>query len=286
MENNLKHSTPNRPRILDFRYQGDAGSPKLNRKMVVNHKNVHSRRKSGAKTGDKTGAKSGRSKAHYAGFEDLEPSLNQELVVVFVGFNPGLESSRLQHHYAHHTNLFWKLFNESRLLVKVLQANKEEERMLQKDIELDSFLCGVTNGNLNDLSNISTNVKANHDLQLVNYNIGFTDLCLRCTKSASELSMREKLENIPRLLEEFKYSKSKKIVIIGKGIWEVFIKYIQKQTGRQDRQEFKWGVQENLYTDWLYDQLQYGFVVHVLPSTSGLVTSLTYGEKLDLWNKI
>lgn len=38
--------------------------------------------------------------------DDLNPSLDKDLVLLFVGFNPGIESSKTQHHYAHHTNLF------------------------------------------------------------------------------------------------------------------------------------------------------------------------------------
>lgn len=43
---------------------------------------------------------------------DLAPSIREHLTVVFIGFNPGVQSSVSQHHYAHPTNLFWRLFND------------------------------------------------------------------------------------------------------------------------------------------------------------------------------
>lgn len=217
----------------------------------------------------------------YRHFKELNPLLSSDLSVVFVGFNPGVESSKSQHHYAHHTNLFWKLFNETRILVKVLESRHVDlNRAWKSDPLLQSLILNPkTDG-------MKSAVKPVHDFDLIKYHIGFTDLCLRCTKSANELRMGEKMDNIPRLLAEFKSSKSQKIVIIGKGIWEVFIKYIQRDTNQKQSTSFEWGKQNNHYTEWLRRNLDYDFEVHVLPSTSGLVTSLKYHEKLALWNQI
>ncbi|PVH16525.1 uncharacterized protein CXQ87_004819 [Candidozyma duobushaemuli] len=122
---------------------------------------------------------------------DLPPSIAPGITVVFVGFNPGVESSKQQHHYAHFTNLFWKLFNASDLLRKVLARRDiyiEEHGLLKELYDNDAKICTAA---------------ARHDNDLLEYGIGFTDLVLRCTKSAQELSKAEKVANVPRLMSEF-----------------------------------------------------------------------------------
>lgn len=145
-------------------------------------------------------------------YQDLQPSLDDRLKVLFIGFNPGLQSSIQQHHYAHFTNLFWKLFNESKLLINVLQSLNisvgdaiKEDPLLKELIQVDSD------------DKYKTFVKPVNDFEIVKYKIGFTDLVLRCTKTAQELNLSEKLENVPRLFNEFKQSGSTFIVFVGKG---------------------------------------------------------------------
>ncbi|WEJ95427.1 uracil DNA N-glycosylase Thp1 [Yamadazyma tenuis] len=213
-------------------------------------------------------SKKTRTVANYEGLNDLNPSVQPDLQVLFVGFNPGVESSRTQHHYAHHTNLFWKLFNQSRLLFWVLERNGKTNNK-------DDLL-------LNQLTiNGESHATAVNDFELIKYNIGFTDLVLRCTKSAQELTMQEKLDNVPRLLREWNLAQAKKIVIIGKGIWEIIIK---KQGIKVQR--FDWGVQNNAYTQWVCSEAGIESDIHVLPNTSGLVTSMNFAQKLALWNEI
>lgn len=206
-----------------------------------------------------------RKSQNYKGYEELRPSIKPGLTLIFIGFNPGLESSKQQHHYAHHTNLFWKLFNESQILAKSLKFY---------DIKYD-------NDDL--LKEIMMKAKPCHDFQLVNYNIGFTDLVLRCTRTAQELSFQEKLDNIPRLIKEFQYATPQKIVVIGKGIWEVFIKYIYTEPREYKRvmKNFQWGLQEKMLSQPFSPH-----EIYVFPSTSGLVTTLTYAQRLDLWNQL
>lgn len=196
-------------------------------------------------------------KPTYGGLKDLQPSIKPGLDLIFIGFNPGIESSRSQHHYAHHSNAFWKLFNEAKILEKSL-------RHQSRDIDPDDKL----------LKSLLKQCKAENDFQLVDYNIGFSDLVLRCTRSALELSMAEKLENVPRLLQEFKVAKPKKVAIIGKGIWDVFIKYLQEKSPIQ------YGLQPKSIVEKLID---IDIEIYVFPSTSGLAASMSYQQKLSLW---
>ncbi|KAH3670391.1 hypothetical protein OGAPHI_000906 [Ogataea philodendri] len=171
---------------------------------------------------------------------DLNPSLQPDLSVVFIGYNPSIRSSSAQHHYAHPTNLFWKLFNESQIL-RVATDGKYAHPCSAQD-----------------------------DWGLVKYGIGFTDLVLRPTQNASQLTKQEIKENVPRLCAELKEYRPMVACFVGKGIWEHVLKNIGQV---QALKEFRWGRQEI--------QLE-GCDVFVIPSTSGLV-SLSYQEKLKWW---
>lgn len=95
---------------------------------------------------------------------------------------------------------------------------------------------------------IKNGCSAKNDFELLDYNIGFTDLVLRCTAKAEQLSNEEKLENVPRLLQEFKDSNVENIVIIGKGIWEVIVKYLSNELDikvKLNKDNFKWGLQKS-----------------------------------------
>ncbi|EGW31763.1 uncharacterized protein SPAPADRAFT_51743 [Spathaspora passalidarum NRRL Y-27907] len=210
---------------------------------------------------------------------NLNPSLAPGLTLLFVGYNPGVESSIQQHHYAHHSNLFWKLFNASNVLEHVCNAREIE-------IEEDSFLSKLVHEGANHV----------HDWDIAKYGIGFTDLVLRCTKRAEELSAQEKLENVPRLLKEFhnEGQGSKFIVLIGKGIWETIVKYIATELQikvKLTKENFVWGKvatgEDKLYNkilDRLYEQVE--GTVYVFPSSSGLVASMKYQEKQQLWDNL
>ncbi|KAI5962889.1 thp1 [Candida theae] len=157
---------------------------------------------------------------------DLRQSLSTNLDLLFIGFNPGVQSSIQQHHYAHHSNLFWKLFNKSKLLEKVL-AQKEEPN---NDYALNDLL---RNG-----------CSAKDDFELIKYGIGFTDLALRCTATAAELTAEEKLNNIPRLIHEINFSGARNVVLVGKGIWEMIVKHFASELKTKlklTKDNFRWG---------------------------------------------
>lgn len=113
----------------------------------------------------------------------LPPLLRDNLKIVFVGFNPGVESGRVGHYYAHHSNRFWKYLFWSGF-TDTLHAPAEDKQM----------------PNL--------------------YNIGFTDLVPRCTKGIQQLSKEEMLEgsiNLEKRVEKFQ---PRVVCFVGKGIWE------------------------------------------------------------------
>lgn len=222
----------------------------------------------------------------YTDLKDLPPSIPNDGMIIFVGFNPGTKSSLDQHHYAHATNLFWKLLNALCLLDTVM------EKRGVKDIQ-DDFLKGIlrncdSNNNRESeklLRFTRFEAKPCHDYALAKYGIGFTDLCLRCTKQANELNMAEKMANVPRLFTEFALSRAPYVVVVGKGIWEVIVKFIDSKY--QLKTGFRWGKQNDDHiVRAVHAACGYKPSIYVFPNTSGLVALMKYPEKLELWNQL
>lgn len=65
----------------------------------------------------------------------IEPGLR----VLFVGINPGLRSAALGHHFAGHSNRFWNLLFESRLVTEPL-TYREDHRMLEWELGLTNII--------------------------------------------------------------------------------------------------------------------------------------------------
>ena len=59
------------------------------------------------------------------------------MIVLFVGINPGLRSAQVGHHFAGHSNRFWKLLHESGLV--------SEPLTYQEDWRLPEWRLGLTN---------------------------------------------------------------------------------------------------------------------------------------------
>jgi len=72
-----------------------------------------------------------------AAYRKLPDYIRPGLRVLFVGINPGLRSSRIGHHFAGHSNRFWKLLYESGLVTDQLTC--------QDDWRLPAWGLGLTN---------------------------------------------------------------------------------------------------------------------------------------------
>jgi double-stranded uracil-DNA glycosylase len=69
----------------------------------------------------------------------LSDYLQPGLQVLFVGINPGLRSAALGHHFAGHSNRFWKLLFESRLIDEPLTF-REDRRLLEWRLGLTNII--------------------------------------------------------------------------------------------------------------------------------------------------
>jgi double-stranded uracil-DNA glycosylase len=67
----------------------------------------------------------------------LRDCIQPGLLVLFVGINPGLRSAQVGHHFAGHSNRFWKLLHESKLVSEPLTCHD--------DRRLPEWRLGLTN---------------------------------------------------------------------------------------------------------------------------------------------
>lgn len=107
------------------------------------------------------------------------------LRLVFIGYNPGLESARQGHYYAFRGNVFWRQLNESGLVARSV-AHVDDALLMDEAA------------------------------------IGFTDLCCRPTARASELTPAELTEGANRLRNELLENQPAYAVFSGRGIYQHF----------------------------------------------------------------
>ena len=119
------------------------------------------------------------------GLRPLPRYLRPGLRLVFIGYNPGVESARAGHYYAHRGNVFWRQLTASGLVTRTV-------------CHLDDAALGEEAG------------------------IGFVDLCPRPTVRASELTAAELREGARRLREDLLVTAPGFAVFSGRGIYQVF----------------------------------------------------------------
>ena len=75
----------------------------------------------------------------------LPDYINPGVKVLFVGINPGLRSATVGHHFAGHSNRFWKLLSESKL-VPVPLTYHDDWRLPQWGVGLTNIVSRPTSG--------------------------------------------------------------------------------------------------------------------------------------------
>ena len=75
----------------------------------------------------------------------LPDHLASNLTIVFVGINPGLRSAEVGHHYAGHSNRFWKLLYDAALVPEPL-TYRDDGRLPQWGIGLTNLVARPTAG--------------------------------------------------------------------------------------------------------------------------------------------
>jgi mismatch-specific thymine-DNA glycosylase len=190
----------------------------------------------------------------YAHLSPLVDILEPNLICVFVGTNPGVQTATAGHAYAHPSNHFWKLLHASGLTDRRLKP--EEDRSLP-------------------------------DL----YCMGNTNIVERPSKDAAELSKEEMAAGTASLDAKFLKYKPEAVCIVGKGIWESIWRY--RYGKNMSKADFSYGWQDEKHNmgkamDGEEELDRNGEVwkgarVFVTTSTSGLAASLKPAEKEAIW---
>ncbi|OON16935.1 uracil-DNA glycosylase family protein, partial [Opisthorchis viverrini] len=125
----------------------------------------------------------------------LPDHLKEGLDIVIVGINPSLASASVGHHYAGPGNHFWTCISQAGLVPEMVTCY-DDERMLD-------------------------------------YGIGFTNVCTRPTKGAAELTRKEMKAGAAIMLEKMRKYRPKIAVFNGKGIYEAYVGHKNFSMGRQ-----------------------------------------------------
>ena len=209
----------------------------------------------------------------YSHLPPLTDTLTPNLLCVFVGLNPGIQTATKGHPYAHPTNKYWYLLYTSGLTPDRRLAPSEY-------IKLPS-----------------------------EYSLGNTNIVSRATRDGSQLSKEEMVEGAGVLDEKIKRWKPEVVCLVGKSIWEAVWKWKHGRGLRKE--EFRYGFQdgrENMGRGGAKAGSGFfgvmgkkekdgdggdgggnnggkweGARVFVGTSTSGLAAGLSLKEKEDIW---
>ncbi|WP_413309746.1 mismatch-specific DNA-glycosylase [Bacillus sp. 1P10SD] len=110
--------------------------------------------------------------------------LIEDLIILFVGFNPSIRSSEVGHHYANPNNRFWRIL----------------------------FEAGIT----------PRKFEAEEDAELLELGFGFTNIVQRPTKAADEITKEEYKEGREILKRKIVEYKPKLVCFVGKGVYQQY----------------------------------------------------------------
>ncbi|WP_270182135.1 G/U mismatch-specific DNA glycosylase [Alkalihalobacillus sp. CinArs1] len=114
----------------------------------------------------------------------LPDHLDMNLQIIFIGFNPGLKSEEVGHHYANPTNRFYSVLYRS----------------------------GLTDRQL----------KPEEDGRLLRYGYGLTNIVDRPTRGVKELTTEDYNRGRKQLLKKIKLYRPRINCFVGKGVYQKF----------------------------------------------------------------
>ncbi|TQV98628.1 hypothetical protein V2A60_007654 [Cordyceps javanica] len=189
----------------------------------------------------------------YAHLPLLPDAVCEDLLVLFVGLNPGLQTARTGHAYAHPTNTFWKLLHTSGVTPRL--CSPDEDRRLP-----------------------------------ALYGLGLTNIVARPSRNGAELSRAEMDDGVAALEAKARRWRPESVCVVGKSIWESIWRV--RHGGRPVAARFRYGWQdpaENMGVvpgggggggAWP------GARVFVASSTSGLAATLSPAQKQAIWDEL
>ncbi|KAF5009847.1 hypothetical protein FDECE_3969 [Fusarium decemcellulare] len=182
----------------------------------------------------------------YAHLPGLPDAIANNLLVLFIGLNPGIQTARTGHAYAHPSNLFWKLLFSSGVTPRLCSAT--EDRQMP---EL--------------------------------YSLGLTNIVARPSRNGAELSKQEMDEGVEILHEKCRKYRPESVCVVGKSIWESVWRV---RHGKPIGKAFKYGWQDETENMGVIPGEWEGARVFAASSTSGLAATLSPAEKERIWAEL
>ncbi|KAL7908748.1 DNA glycosylase [Trichoderma velutinum] len=182
----------------------------------------------------------------YAHLPELPDAVAPNLLVFFIGLNPGIETARTGHAYAHPSNLFWKLLYSSGVTPRPCRADED-----RKMPEL--------------------------------YSLGLTNIVARPSRNGAELSKQEMDDGVSILEDKARKWRPESMCVVGKSIWESIWRV---RHGSAVGKAFKYGWQDESENMGVIEGEWAGARVFVATSTSGLAASMSPAEKQAVWNQL
>ena len=125
----------------------------------------------------------------------LPDYLAHDLLILFVGINPGLRSAEVGHHFAGYSNRFWKLLNEARL--------------------------------------VPIPVTCTDDWRLLEWRYGLTNVVERPTAGVKDLTARDYDRGRTTLLARINRYQPRIVALLGMTVWDQLFSGESSQTTRQ-----------------------------------------------------
>ncbi|KAK7914265.1 DNA glycosylase [Apiospora marii] len=195
----------------------------------------------------------------YAHLRPLPDILAPNLLVLFIGLNPGIQTSHTGHAYAHPSNLFWKLLHWSGLTP--VRCQPEEDRTLPE-----------------------------------RFGLGNTNIVSRPSRNGAELSKAEMDDGVAVLEAKIREYRPEVACIVGKGIWEsVWRKRHGRNLRKSDNFAYGWQhesenmgvVKPTISEEGVEEEDGFkGARVFVATTTSGLAAGMRPSEKEAIWREL
>jgi mismatch-specific thymine-DNA glycosylase len=185
----------------------------------------------------------------YAHLPSLRDVFAPNLICLFIGLNPGLQTAIQGHAYAHPSNLFWKLLHSSGCTSRRCSPSED-----------------------GDLPRL--------------FGLGNTNIVSRPTRNGSELSQGEMDESVFVLEEKVRMFKPEAVCIVGKSIWESIWRVRHGGGKKMRKEEFRYGWQDKERNMGREVEGWEGAKVFVACSTSGLAATLLPAEKERIWREL
>ncbi|KAK3300191.1 uracil-DNA glycosylase-like protein [Chaetomium fimeti] len=201
----------------------------------------------------------------YAHLPLLPDAIAPNLLVLFIGLNPGIQTARTGHAYAHPSNRFWHLLHSSGVTPR--RCSPTEDRRMP-----------------------------------ALYSLGLTNIVARPSRNGAELSRAEMDAGVAILEAKVRRWRPEAVCVVGKSIWESLwrvrhgrgIKPAEFRYGWQGPEE-NMGVlgegvvvqaEEEVEEGVVYSPDWKGARLFVASSTSGLAATLSAKQKEEIWKQL